>query len=162
MKAIVAGLLLLGLSLMPSWAAADEKAQLAEKVMVLTNMDQTLEHAKQQVLHMQARMMDQFDVPAEKNDEALAFQNRIIEKTFEVMSFNRMHDEYVKLFTDVYTVEELRGMVSFYESPVGRSMVEKQPIIINRTMTLTQERMKVLIPELNRMAEEFRKSLHEK
>ena len=82
-------------------------------------MNKMLEQAKQQVLQMQAQIMDQFDIPEDKKDDALAFQKKLIEKMFEIMSFDHMHKEYVDLFSDVYTVEELKGMISFYESPIG-------------------------------------------
>ena len=160
MKKLVAGILLC-LLLIPFYAIADEKSDLAEKVMTLTNMNKMLEQAKQQVLQMQAQMMDQFDIPENKKDDALAFQKKLTEKTFEIMSFDNMHNEYVRLFTDVYTVEELRGMISFYESAVGKSMIEKQPLIIRRAMQLSQERMKILIPEIKRMTEEFKSALKE-
>jgi hypothetical protein len=147
------------LSLNPLYAMADEKADLAEKIITLTKMNKILEQTKLQVLQMQAQMIDRFDIPEDKKDDALAFQRKLIEKTFEIMSFDTMHNEYVKLFTDVYTIEELKGMISFYESPIGQSMIEKQPLIIKKVMELSQERMRILIPELKKMIEEFENNL---
>ncbi len=158
MKKLPVAIFLL-LSLTPFCAAAGEKDALAEKVMALTNMNRMLEQTKVHVLEMQAQMMDQLNIPEDRKDEALAFQKRLVEKTFEIMSFDTMHDEYARLLADVYTVEELEGMISFYESPVGRSMIEKQPLIIKKAVALSQERVKVLIPEINKMAEEFKRKL---
>ena len=147
------------LLLIPFSAIADEKSDLAEKIMTLTNMTGMLEQAKHQVLQMQAQIINQFDIPEEKRDEALAFQKRVTEKTFEIMGFDKMHTEHVSLYTAVYSVEELKGMISFYESPIGQSMIEKQPIIMRKAMQLSQERMKALIPELERISEEFKSTL---
>ena len=155
----IAVLMFVCLSLIPFYAIADEKSDLAEKVMMLTNMNKMLEHTKKQVIQMQAEMIEQFDIPEDKKGDALEFQRKLTDKTFEIMSFDKMYHEYVKLFTEIYTVDELKGMISFYESPVGQSMIEKQPLIMNKAMKLSQERMKILIPEIKRMTEEFKSTL---
>jgi len=157
-KQLVAGILLFLVS-SPFYAMAGTKSDLAEKVIALTHMDKMLEQSKQQVLQMQTQIMEQFDIPEEKKDEAMAFQKKLTEKTFEIMSFDNMHHEIVGLFTDVYTVEELNGMISFYESPVGRRVIEKQPLIMNRAMQISQKRMNVLFPEIRRMTEDFKSRL---
>jgi hypothetical protein len=122
-------------------------------------MSRMLEQTKQQVLQMESQMMDQFDIPADKKEAAAAFRKELTEKTFEIMSFDSMHSEYAALFAEVFTLEELKGLVAFYESPVGKSMIEKQPIIIQKAMQISQKRIAVLIPEIQKMAKEFEASL---
>jgi hypothetical protein len=158
MKKMIAGIALC-LLFIPFNATADEKTDLAEKIISLTNMNRMLEQTKEQVLQMESQMMDQFDIPADQKAAAAAFRKKLTEKTFEIMSFDNMHDEYAALFAEVFTLDELKGLVAFYESPVGRSMIEKQPVIIQRAMQITQKRMAVLVPEIQKMAKEFEASL---
>jgi uncharacterized protein len=158
MKKLLVGMFLF-LTLNPFYAIADERADLADRIMTLTNMNKMLDHAKQQVLQIQTQTMNQLDIPEDKRDDALAFQKKMTEKIFEIMSFDNMHKEYVDLFSDVYTVEELKGMITFYESPIGQSMIEKQPLVMNKAIQISQDRMKRMIPEIKRMTEEFRRTL---
>lgn len=158
MKKFAAGITIL-LLLLPFYALADEKYDLADKIISLTNMSRMMEQTKQQVLQMESQMMGQFDVPEDKKDAAAAFQKKLTEKTFEIMDFDNMRNEYAALFAEVFTMDELKGLVAFYESPVGRSMIEKQPIIVQKAMQMSQKRMAVLIPEIQKMAKEFESSL---
>lgn len=38
-------------------------------------------------------------------------------------------DKLVPAYADVYTEEELQGMLSFYESPIGQSVLRKMPLM---------------------------------
>ena len=158
MKKLIAAIALLSL-LIPFYAVADEKTALAEKLINLTNMDKMMEQTKQQILQMESRMIGQFDVPEEKQGEALAFQKKLTEKTFEIMKFDDLHKDYAALFAEVYTLEELKGLVAFYESPLGQSMIEKQPVVIQKAMQISQKRMATLIPEIKKMSEAFEAEL---
>ena len=42
-------------------------------------------------------------------------------------------------FAEVYTLDELRGLLAFYESPVGKRMIELQPAVMARTMAIGQQ-----------------------
>ena len=77
------------------------------------------------------------------------------------MSFDNLHREYAGLFAEVFTLEELKGLVAFYESSVGKSLVKKQPVLMQKAMQLSQKKMAVLIPELEKMAKAFEASLEE-
>ncbi len=158
MKKLIAAITLLVL-LIPFYAVADEKTDLAEKLITLTNMDKMMEQTKQQILQMESQMVGQFDVPEEKKADAMAFQKKLTEKTFEIMNFDDLHKDYAALFAEVYSLEELKGLVAFYESPVGQSMIEKQPVVIQKAMQISQKRMASLIPEIQKMSEAFKASL---
>jgi len=89
-------------------------------------------------------------------------QSKIQEMIFNELSWDKMKSEYVKLFTDVYTIDELRGIAQFYKSPIGQSLIKKQPIIFQKSMMISQSKMQNLIPKLKKMTEEFAESINEK
>lgn len=147
------------LLLLPFSAFGDEKVELAKEIMELTNANQLLEQVGMQVKQMQSQVMAQFEIPEDKKEQTLKFQNKVRDKIFEIMAFDKMENEYIELFASVYTIDELKEMVGFYRSPVGRSMVAKQPIIIKKAMEMSQRKLQVLIPELQKMSEEFEQEL---
>lgn len=69
--------------------------------MTVTKMSKMLDQTKQQVSQLQEQMMNQFDVPEDKKLAASVFRKKLNEKAFEIMSFDNLHDEYIRLFTDV-------------------------------------------------------------
>jgi hypothetical protein len=156
-------ILVIGLIVLAPFSAwGDEKAELAKEIMELTNAERMMEQVKNQVMQMQDHVIAQMDIPEDRKEAALQFQKKIYAKIFETLNFEKMQNEYLDLYTDVYTLDELRGIVGFYKSPVGKSMLAKQPMVLKKSMEMTQNKMNELIPELKKMYEEFEQALHGK
>jgi uncharacterized protein len=145
--------------LLPCSARADEKVDLAKEIMELTHVNKMMDQVKAQVLQLQSQILAQLDIPENKREEAERFQKKVHDKIFEVMSFEQMQKEYVELYSSVYTLEEMKGMIQFYKSPVGKSMIEKQPTIVKKSIDISQSKVRILIPELQKITEEFEHAL---
>jgi hypothetical protein len=50
-------------------------------------------------------------------------------------------------------------MIRFFRSPAGQNMLEKQSMVIQQALEISQNRVGMLIPELQRMTEEFEQSV---
>lgn len=145
--------------LLPLAALADEKNELAREIIELTRVKQIIEQLKGQVKQIEHQLLGQFEIPEGKKEIFVDYQNKLNDKVFEIMSYDEMEKEYLDLFTSTYTTAELKGLVAFYKSPVGKSMIEKQPQIIEKAMMMSQRRMQVLIPELQKISAEFEQAL---
>ena len=71
--------------------------------------------------------------------ERLAFDEVMAEVMQSTMT--RMVDGMVAVYADIYTYEELAALVAFYESPVGRSIMEKAPLATPYIVELMNEIM---------------------
>ncbi|RJQ77864.1 MAG: DUF2059 domain-containing protein [Desulfobacteraceae bacterium] len=145
--------------LMPLAAFGDEKTELAKEFMELTHVNRLVDQIRAQVMQIQDQVVAQMDVPDDKKDEATAFQKQVQGKVLEIMDFEQMHNEYITLFASTYTLEELKGMIKFFKSPAGQSLLEKQPGTIQRALEISENRVGMLIPELQRMSQDFEQSL---
>ena len=145
----------------PFSAYGEEKIELAKEIMELTNMEKMMDQLKEQVFQLQNQLVSQLNIPEDKKEETLEFQKKLTAKIFEIMDFDNLENEYVNLFTSVYTIEELEGIINFYKSSVGKSMLEKQPLIVKKAMEISQNKLKELIPEFQKMSREFELSLKE-
>lgn len=76
-------------------------------------------------------MIDQFAgmVPAEKKDEFL----KDVEKTFPEF-FGSM----AKIYMEEYTHDEIKQLLAFYNSPIGKKMSSKQGVIQQKAMMAGQ------------------------
>ena len=50
-----------------------------------------------------------------------------------------LEDGYVALYDRNFTATELRGLVAFYESPIGKRFIEVQPTLTREGMAMGQE-----------------------
>ena len=50
-----------------------------------------------------------------------------------------LEEGYVALYDRNFTAAELRGLVAFYESPIGKRFVEVQPVLTREGMAMGQE-----------------------
>lgn len=144
---------------LPILSFAAEKERLAEEMMKLTEMEKLVDPIIVQMKKMQAQIMTKYDISEENRDKIIQFQKRINSKILTELSWDKMKNDYIKLFADVYTEEELKGIVEFYKSSIGQSLIKKQPQIMQKSMAIAQNKVQSLIPEIRRMTQEFEKSI---
>ncbi|MCP4350142.1 MAG: DUF2059 domain-containing protein [Desulfobacterales bacterium] len=75
-----------------------------------------------------------------------------------MMNWDEIKAHYVKIFTEVYTKNELKSIVNFYKSPAGQSMLKKQPLFEEKAMMIIQFNMQRIMPELQKIVHEFLQS----
>jgi uncharacterized protein len=51
----------------------------------------------------------------------------------------------------VFTLEEVRGLIAFYKTPAGQGFLDKQPLLMQKTMAMAQRRMMDLTPKIQEM-----------
>jgi hypothetical protein len=77
----------------------------------------------------------------------------------EEMGWPAMKPSYIRIYQETFEQEEVDGLIAFYESPVGQSMITKMPLVVQRSMALAQDKVRALMPRMNRMiAEAVRES----
>ena len=62
------------------------------------------------------------------------------------------------LYANTYTIEELKGMIQFYGSEVGQSIMQKLPIVTQKSMLMIQEKMQAIIPKGQKLIQDFENS----
>ena len=71
----------------------------------------------------------------------------------EEVSWEKMKPDLVKTYSETFTEAEVLGIVAFYESPAGQAFVAKMPLLMQKSMLATQERMRLLIPRMKAAVE---------
>ena len=59
----------------------------------------------------------------------------------EEMGWDKIKHNFVDIYTKTYTEDEIRGILKFYKSPVGRSYAKKMPQLIQESMGITKKIM---------------------
>ena len=71
------------------------------------------------------------------------------------LQWQEIKDDYVGLYTEAFTEQELRQLIRFYSSPLGQKVVDKMPVLMQQSMQLGQKRMMKLMPEIEALSEEM-------
>lgn len=70
-----------------------------------------------------------------------------------MLSWDNLKPIYMRVYGDTMTAEEVLAMTRFYESPEGRSVMQKMPQVLQRTMQemqpLAQSTMEKMMAELD-------------
>ena len=110
----------------------------AEALLNLMDMDNLLNQSIDQMLDMQV-----------KQNPAIATYKAQM-KTFlsKYMSWASMKDDMIKIYMDEFTEQELKELLAFYQTPLGKKTVQKMPKLMAKGAELGQQRVQQHLPEL--------------
>lgn len=80
-----------------------------------------------------------------------AMRDVMVEFHEEYMSWETMRPQYVRMYAEVFTEPEVRELIAFYRTPIGRKLVEATPVVMRRSMEIGQRIMQEHGAELQRM-----------
>ena len=118
---------------------------------VLKEMDQTLEGSMELLTpqdKLSPRQKRIFDATRERFNRGMR----------EELSWTKLRPVFVRVYRETFTQEEIDGLLAFFTSPAGISYTNKSPVVLQKTMTLVQER---LAPFQKLMEEEIQKAVGE-
>ena len=58
------------------------------------------------------------------------------------------------MYRSTFEQDEIDGLVSFYQSPIGQAFIAKMPIIAQKSMGIAQQQIQTLIPRMQRAVEQ--------
>lgn len=68
----------------------------------------------------------------------------------EHFSWTELEPEYVRIYAEAYTEPELRELIAFYDTPVGRKTVDLMPVLMRRGAEIGERQIEPHLPELQR------------
>jgi len=72
----------------------------------------------------------------------------------EYLRWEEVKDDYVRVYAEVYTPEELRELTSFYQTPLGARLLETTPLVSARAARIGEEAIEPHLAELQRRLSE--------
>ena len=124
-----------------------------ERILALTKADTMIDQMFNQVKAMTASQV----IPgatSEQRATAQEIQDKIMGLMKARMGWDKMRPQYVKLYSDTFSDEEIDGLLVFHQSPAGRAMIEKMPLLMSKIMAMTQAQMGDIMPEIQRITKE--------
>lgn len=66
----------------------------------------------------------------------------------EHFRYQDLEPEFVRMYTDLFTEEEMRGIIAFYRTPIGQRLVERTPEMAARSQRIANTRLQAVMPLL--------------
>jgi hypothetical protein len=135
---------------------ADEasKAAKIDQIFTATKMDRIQAQMMGQLKTMIPSMAAQAGLPPEAKEQTEELSEKIVALVLDKMSWEKMKPAYEKLYAEAFSEDEVDGILAFYKSPAGQATLEKLPALMAKAMTMVQEQMKEIMPEVNKLAKE--------
>jgi len=140
-------------------ADAASHAADAEKFLKLAHADRLTVPVYAQVQQMFAQRFAQ--APASEGKQALleSYQAKANAALDKAVGWDQLKPELVKLYTTNFSEAEMKDLLAFYQSPLGRKVLEKMPSLTAESAQMTQARLETAVPEVNKLLAEMSKEL---
>ena len=148
-------------------ATAATKASLADAQAVIDQMqfekmiEKSMEGQKKMMEGMAKQMAARAGgkVSAEDISE---HQKRVMDVMIEAMNPAQMKQDMAKIYSEMFSKEELASIGAFNSTPAGKAMIEKQPDVQAKLQELMMPRIMGVMPKIQQMGMEFGKQQAEK
>jgi len=167
MKFVYLGLAIFLLAPVMAWAAPPPSDASLKELMQLTELRKLVEA-------MPERVSSSMDVYAQHVLQALQggkaatsrqrqaiddMKKRMVALYANEISYDRMEPLWLPLYRETFSDEEVAGMIAFYKTPAGQSMIHKMPALMKNVMQMQQRVMSQLMPKIQEMSQDFAKEM---
>ena len=66
----------------------------------------------------------------------------------EEMNWQKIKPLYVQLYRDTFEQEEVNELLVFYASPAGQALLNKMPVVMQKSFALSQQLMQSVLPKM--------------
>lgn len=81
-------------------------------------------------------------------------RTRVVARFKEDFTWEKMEPMYIKIYKESFTQEEVDGMLEFYATPAGEALIEKMPVVMQKSMSEMQSMMMPLMQDIQKIQEE--------
>lgn len=135
------------------------KATLADAEALLSKMKfeemlgKILEQQKQTMISMTQKMAG--NMKGVDAAEMAAFQTKVMDTMFAELTPEAMRGDMAKIYSEVFTQNEIKGLSDFYGTAAGRAMIDKQPELTQKMNALMIPRVMAAMPKVQKLSVEF-------
>jgi uncharacterized protein len=121
-----------------AWADDASRMAKAQELLQVAKMDQGF---KQMLDRAQATIKAQTTRQATAPADKAAIEEKISPILSQQLNWDQLKPQYVKIYADTYTEEELDAILAFYKSPAGQAWFAKSPAVGEKARQITQQAM---------------------
>lgn len=151
-------LILLTLSPLFTFAETPAIRPDVEELLSVMRVEKTMQDVMEQVKKMMASQMaatiaNQAKMTPEDTKKMEVIQGKIFSLIQDEMSWQKIKGDLGQVYAESLTPDEVKGITAFYKSPAGQAFLDKQPIIVQKSMAMQQKMMANLMPKIQALVQ---------
>jgi uncharacterized protein len=157
--------IIIAMSALSSFSTEESNLKLANELVRIVTVDNQIDLIMNKLTQIFEEKIHQINVKLGKeNDSEVKKQSKhyvdtlmgLFRKEIERQNFS---GQYAKTYSEVYTEEELKELLQFYKSPIGKQIAEKNSMILFKEMEMMQKMNDSILPLFQTKAEEILKGM---
>mgnify|MGYP001038458461 CR=1 FL=1 len=129
-----------------------------EELLLIMKIDENLSNSLAQIRPMILQQFQQA-TPEEMTPEQVQvmekFIGRLLDLMEEEMRWEKIKDDYIQVYMSIYTEEEIQELIKFYRTPVGQKTIDQMPILVEKSMEISQKYLMATLPKIQALTEEM-------
>lgn len=131
--------------------------QLAEEFLLVNKVKEQVDVMYTKVEAIILSQIEAIDISEDREKNLLALQKISRDLLYSNLSWENLKEEYIQLYTETFTTEELADIVEFSRSPLGQKMAEKSPVLMQRSMEIGRAHASAVMPKIQQSIQEYMK-----
>ena len=127
----------------------------AERFLLLARADKLAVPVYAQVQQMFAQRFAESNAPQSEKAVLETYQAQANAALEQAVGWDKLKPDMVKLYTSNFNEQEMKDLIRFYESPLGKKVLEKMPTLTAQSAQLTQGKLEAAVPKVNQLLAEM-------
>ncbi len=140
-------------------ADAKSHAADAERFLLLARADRLAVPVFTQVQQMFAQRFAESNAPQSEKALLETYQAQANAALEQAVGWDMLKPDMVKLYTRNFNEQEMKDLIRFYESPLGKKVLEQMPSLTAQSAQLTQSKLETAVPKVNQLLAEMTSKL---
>ncbi len=136
-------------------ADAKSHAADAERFLLLARADKLAVPVYAQVQQMFAQRFAETNAPQSDKAVLETYQAQANVALEQAVGWDKLKPDMVKLYTRTFNEQEMKDLIRFYESPLGKKVLEQMPMLTAQSAQLTQGKLEAAVPKVNQLLAEM-------
>lgn len=149
------GVILLICSSAPVFADDASHAADVERFLRLARADKLVVPVYAQVQQMFAQRFAESAAPDSRRALLERYQAKADTALDQAIGWEQLRPELIELYRRHFDEQEMRELLAFYQSPLGRKVLEQMPMLTAQSAQLTQDRLQAAVPQVNKLLAEM-------
>ncbi len=75
---------------------------------------------------------------------------KFVEAMRQELTWSTLKPQYVQIYKETFTQTEVNDLIRFYRTPSGRSLIDKMPVVMQKSMAVAQGQLQTFIPRVRK------------
>lgn len=143
------------------FASTEQSRKIAEEIIQILDMDESFKQIASQVKEAHTQEILKLGLTEEQENLAKEYIDKVSDLFFNEFSWKGMKNEYIEIYVNTFTEEELQQVLDFYKTSVGQKILKRLPEINQKSFEIIQGKIKGVMSKLDQLTDEYKEKIRQ-